>query len=779
METAPNQQQPGARGTDGNGRRSGHITAALLVVAVALMIPIGLLWDVYQRESTVTALTASALAVNFQARVTSNWRNEAQRVLALEAIANDKSALYMITDAAGLEVAQTGSVPSKPRLTRTASLVGPTGPIGEVAVTRTLIQSGTLTATCLFVLLSTVAFVVLRVTLRNGPLSWRGFTAAVAVTRQQGPIVTAESEREVEARLRIVFENSIDGIMTCLPSGIVVSCNPAACRLFDQPAAKLLGQNLGELVAPWGDADGNAKFPTGLHETVAQCKGGKQVPVEITVSDSRLKGVAQVIVIVRDITERKATHDRMAFLANYDSLTGLPNRGLFRDRLREGMKRAKRNGTTMALMFLDLDRFKVVNDSLGHEAGDRLLKHVSETLVHRLRAADTIALDSSENRITVSRLGGDEFTIILEDIGDKDDAALIARRVLEALNEPFVLRKQEIVISTSIGISLYPQDDTDLDGLIRHTDTAMYRSKALGRGTYCFFSPDMNAEAQAQLSLETNLRHALERNEFVLYYQPKADLHTGEIVGVEALIRWNRPGEAQVPPEQFIPLLEETGLILPVGAWVIRTACAELASWDRMGLPRLSLAVNLSPRQFRQQYLFQLIADTLEETEIAPYRLELELTESQLMEDTQTSRDILASVAKLGVRVAIDDFGTGHSSLSYLKRFSINTIKIDRSFVREITSDQDDSAIATAVLAMGHSLRLKVVAEGVETLHQADYLRALGCDEVQGYLLSPPLPAAKLVAWLKSRSSRILVPERESVTHSPDWAPSTLLSMDL
>ena len=567
--------------------------------------------------------------------------------------------------------------------------------------------------------------------------------------------------------------------MTFLPDGSILSCNPAAGQLFGRAPAELIGQSLQKWLAPYIDAQGNpVQFPAGLHETVVRRDDGTRFPVEVTVSESRLKGVPQLIAFIRDITERKAAQDRMAMLANYDSLTGLPNRVLFRDRLREGMKRAHRSRRVLGLMFLDLDRFKVVNDSLGHEVGDRLLQHVSQALTRCLRSADSVARHVGDDSITIARLGGDEFTIVVEDIGGSDDAAAIARRILESLIEPFVVDGEEIVITASLGISLYPPDTVDLDGLIRHTDMAMYRSKARGRNTYTFYSPDMNAEVEARLSLETSLRHALDRGEFNLLYQPKADLKTGRITGVEALIRWNRPGVGVVPPDQFISVLEETGLILPVGAWVIRTACADLATWDKLGLPVLTLAVNLSARQFRHQHLFQLIAETLAQARIAPHRFELELTESQLMDYTDASRAMLASIADLGVRVAIDDFGTGHSSLSYIKRFNIDTLKIDRSFVRDITKDDDDSAIATAVIALGRSLQLKVVAEGVETLHQADYLRALGCDEIQGYLLSRPLSSVQLVTWLgKYRSTRVLGVGERLTGEDPPLAE--LISLDL
>lgn len=695
--------------------------------------------ELSQAQAHLWATLAAGLAHQGSA-----WQERLRQLL--DDVESDPGAPAGVTlyTAKGLIVGTTRAQPGWPVQGRSAKVVIRGEEFGEVQVTRSLVPE-LLSAALVAALLAAAGFAIRRLGRRVTPVG--------AARTDPGPIV----REGTEDRLRVIFENSIDGIMTFLPDGQVLSCNPAAGQMFGLTPAQAIGRKLIELMDPPAGAAQGPEFPVGLYETVARRADGSTFAVEVTVSESRLEAVSQLIVFVRDITERKAALDRMALLANYDSLTGLPNRVLFRDRLREGMKRARRNGQVLGLMFLDLDRFKVVNDSLGHEVGDRLLQHVSRTLTRCLRSVDSVSRNLDDETVTVSRLGGDEFTVIVENIGGADEAALIARRILDALLEPFVSGGEEIVISSSIGISLYPHDDADLDGLIRHTDMAMYRSKALGRNTYSFYSANMNAEVEARLSLETSLRHALERREFSLLFQPKADLRTGRITGVEALIRWNRPGEGVVPPDRFITILEETGLILPVGAWVIRTACAELARWDSIGLPALSLAVNLSARQFRQQYLFQLISETLAQTRIAPHRLELELTESQLMEDNDASRITLSSIAEMGVRVAIDDFGTGHSSLSYLKRFSIDTLKIDRSFVREITRDEEDSAIATAVIALGRSLRLKVVAEGVETIHQADYLRALGCDEIQGYLLSRPLTSEQLIAWLGSyRGARVL-----------------------
>ena len=567
--------------------------------------------------------------------------------------------------------------------------------------------------------------------------------------------------------------------MTLRSDGTVLSCNPAAARLFGADAATLVGNNLAERIEPAPAVAFTAEqpLPPGTRVTLARRASGELFSIEMTISASRVRGEPQRVVILRDITERQAAQDRMAYLANYDSLTGLPNRALFRDRLAQAMKRAKRGGLQMGLMFLDLDRFKDVNDSLGHAAGDLLLQHVSRTLTQCLRLTDSVARVDARESYTLARLGGDEFTIILEQLDGPGEASLIARRILDALIEPCKIDGREVFISTSIGISLYPLDDSDLDGLIRHTDMAMYRSKARGRCTYSFYSADMSADVEARLSLEADLRRALERNEFTLHYQPKADLQTGWVTGVEALIRWVRPGEGMVSPDRFVAMLEDTGLILPVGAWVIQTACKEVASWERRGLPPLSLAVNLSARQFRHQHLIDLIRDTLLEQGLAPHRLELELTESQLMEDNDVSRALLSSLKSLGVKVAIDDFGTGHSSLSYLKRFSIDTLKIDRSFVREITTSEEDLAIATAIVALGKSLNLKVVAEGVETLQQADCLRALGCAEIQGYLLSRPQPADKLVHWLLDyRTTRKFLSSHPA--RDADSGPMTLFDLE-
>ncbi|MDE1949139.1 MAG: EAL domain-containing protein, partial [Burkholderiales bacterium] len=559
-------------------------------------------------------------------------------------------------------------------------------------------------------------------------------------------------------------------------AGRVLLCSPHAAQLLGAGAVEVCQRPISDWLTLLSGDPAAPLFENGQWETTARRQDGSTFAVELTVSEARLDQVSQYILIVRDITDRKLTQQRLMFLANFDSLTGLPNRALFRDRLTQAMARADRSARPMALMFLDLDRFKVINDSLGHEVGDQLLRHVAEALQLCLRQSDSVTRAGLDESFTVSRLGGDEFTVIAENLGGPDDAALIARRILEALESPFQLLGTELHVSCSIGISMFPGDDTDLDGLIRHTDMAMYRSKAIGGATYSFYSGELSAEIAARLMLENDLRRAVERQEFVLHYQPQAELGSGRIAGIEALMRWHPPGRGIVGPDRFIHVLEDSGLILPVGAWVVRTACRELAAMDRAGMPRLTLAVNLSARQFRQPLLARQVADALADAGVDPSRLEIELTESLVMEDSQASRKVLEELATMGVRVAIDDFGTGHSSLSYLKRFDIDTLKIDRSFVSELPHSAEDCAIATAIVAMGHSLHMKIVAEGVETAEQAAWLRGAGCDEVQGYLIGRPMPAAQFQTWMQRYAA-----DRSSSGFDPralDAAPTELITLD-
>jgi diguanylate cyclase (GGDEF)-like protein/PAS domain S-box-containing protein len=442
------------------------------------------------------------------------------------------------------------------------------------------------------------------------------------------------------------------------------------------------------------------------------------------------------IAVIQDISESKRaaaalkeSEEQFRQLAHYDSLTLLPNRALFYDRLSHGLAQARRNKSTLAVLFIDVDRFKHVNDTFGHMAGDQLLKQISHRLAQCVRGEDT-----------VGRLSGDEFAVVLTRISVPEDAATVAHKIVDALNHPFQLEGAELFVTASIGITVFPTDSTDQDTLIRNADVAMYRAKERGRNNYQFYTPEMNARTREMLSMESELRRALERDEFVLHYQPKVSLATGRITGVEALLRWRHPERGLVPPGDFIPLLEETGLVVQTGDWVLRAVCAQLKEWERAGLEPVPVAINLSARQFLSPNLGQTIKRVLGEHDVHSGLLEVEITESSIMTNAEEAIRTLEYLQTLGVQAAIDDFGTGYSSLSYLKRFPLRALKIDRSFVRDITTDVDDATITQAVISMAHSLGLKVIAEGVETEAQLEFLQRYGCDEVQGYLYSKPIP---------------------------------------
>jgi diguanylate cyclase (GGDEF)-like protein len=450
-----------------------------------------------------------------------------------------------------------------------------------------------------------------------------------------------------------------------------------------------------------------------------------------------------ILKTIRYAIERKESDQHFAFLSHYDKLTGLANRELFRDRLHQAMSRAERAGKLVALLFLDLDRFKSVNDTLGHLAGDELLVEVAARLKTCVRRSDTIA-----------RLGGDEFTIILEGLDAPVDAEIVCRKIIKSLEAPLLLRNHEIYVTTSIGVTFFPTDDNDLNGLLRNADAAMYRAKEEGRNKFHLFTADLSARAVKRLGIESALRHAVERQEFHLCYQPKISVQTGEILGAEALLRWENPQHGLVSPVDFIPVAEETGLIVPIGEWVLRRACADIRKWHAAGFDHVSVAVNLSARQFRHGELTSIVRRALQDSGIAPRQLELEITESLLMDDTEASQIALNELKALGTSIYLDDFGTGYSSLAYLKKFPIDGLKIDRSFIRDLPGDPDDEAITQAILALSQALRLHVVAEGVENEAQLDFLRRQGCEMVQGFLFSRPLLFDSFLEWLQRTSPR-------------------------
>jgi diguanylate cyclase (GGDEF)-like protein len=443
---------------------------------------------------------------------------------------------------------------------------------------------------------------------------------------------------------------------------------------------------------------------------------------------------------IRYALERMRAEKRLAHLASYDSLTGLVNRTTLVHRLNRAVARARRASKQVAVLFIDLDGFKPINDAFGHAVGDELLKLVATRLGTAVRATDTVA-----------RLGGDEFAIILEGIVDARDVARVAGKILDAINAPSTISGRETSISASIGIALFPSSGWEVSALLRHADAAMYRAKQNGAGLYQFFTQEMTAEAAERLTMERSLRRAVERDELVLYYQPEVDPVTGQVLGVEALVRWRHPDMGMVMPDRFLPLAEQSGLIKPIGEWVLRTACAQFVAWHRQELAPGRIAVNLSARELLRRDPSDTVFQVLKQSGLDPGSLELELAEGTLGTQAEAEMVNLSTLIAMGVRLAIDDFGTGYSSLSYLKRFPVDTLKIDGSFVRNLEVEPWDTAIVTAIIGLAHNLGLKVVAEGVETARQLAFLRAQGCDAVQGYFICPPLPADAFAAWLKGR----------------------------
>jgi diguanylate cyclase (GGDEF)-like protein len=440
---------------------------------------------------------------------------------------------------------------------------------------------------------------------------------------------------------------------------------------------------------------------------------------------------------MRRVVKRAEAH--LAYLAHIDPVTGLPNRHAFNERLSSALAKVNQFGGNVGLLLLDLDNFKIVNDTLGHPCGDKLLKLVSQRLLESLRSGDAIC-----------RIGGDEFAIILES-GSAAHGDSVAEKLLNALTAPFDVDVHEIYVTASVGISIYPDDARDMETLTRNADTAMYQAKGRGKNAWEKFHPELDQRVQKRLSLETNLRKALERGELMLYYQPQVSLRDGRLVGLEALLRWNHPELGMISPADFIPVAEESGLIVPIGRWVIRTACRQAAAWRDAGLGEVPVSVNLSARQTKDVHLVHDISGALRETGMKPSHLELEITETVLMENVHANVELLNRLQTEGIRLSIDDFGTGYSSMAYLKRFPIDQVKIDRTFVRDIPGDGDDEAITTAIIAMAHSLGLSVVAEGVETEEQLQFLRNAGCDIMQGYYFAEPRPPEQVAAFLKTR----------------------------
>jgi diguanylate cyclase (GGDEF)-like protein/PAS domain S-box-containing protein len=567
-----------------------------------------------------------------------------------------------------------------------------------------------------------------------------------------------------------ILDETSDFVGTADTDGRVISINPAGLAMLGLTAEAVVGRRLTEFHPPWaGEFIIQSCLPMTVRdgcwkgETALLTGAGREVPVSQVIVAHREGSSGEVryfSTIMRDISEVKLYEKQLEHQATHDALTGLPNRSLLGDRLQQAMAHAERYECKVAVLFLDLDQFKFVNDSLGHEVGDRLLIAVAERLRNAVRQGDTVA-----------RQGGDEFVVVLADIERLEDAADVARKLLAAMQPPLVIDGHELFVTASIGISLFPQDGTDVPTLLRHADMAMYRAKDEGRNSFQFFASDMNRCVVERLSMEGGLRHALEREEFLLYYQPQVDLASGQIIGVEALLRWNHPDLGLVPPAKFIPLAEETGLIVGIGNWVLRKACAQNKAWQDAGLPPIAVSVNISARQFRRQEMVDAVRQTLAATGLAARHLDLELTETMIMHEPERVTALLRQLSEMGVQISVDDFGTGYSSLNYLKRFPINKVKIDQSFVREITSDPDDAAVAKTIVSIAHDMHMKVIAEGTETEGQVNALRSYGCDEIQGYFFSRPLPPDEVAALLREGRRLAAPPHLET-------AQRTLLLVD-
>ena len=577
------------------------------------------------------------------------------------------------------------------------------------------------------------------------------FDTADRISGYLGVARDVTEEKALVQRLRLakqVFETAGEAIVVTDADTRIIDVNPAYLEITGFSREEVLGQTPSIVKSDRHDRSFYREMWHSLSTTGRwsgelwdRRKDGEVFPQWLTIDAIQDDNgrVINYVGLFKDFTQQKAVEMKLERMAYYDPLTGLPNRALFRDRLEHEIGVAQRSGDFVALMFLDLDRFKYVNDTLGHDIGDKLLVEAAQRILGSLRQSDTVA-----------RLGGDEFTVVLSAVKDVSHAAHVADKLIEDLQGAFRIQGNEVYIGASIGLALYPQDGEDFVTLTKNADTAMYRAKHSGRGRYQCFTAEMDTLNSRRLAIEIGLRSALTLGELRLQYQPKLAIDTRQVLGFEALLRWTHPELGELSPSEFIPLAEDIGMIAPIGNWVIREACAQARSWHEAGYPALHVSVNLSVRQFQHESLVDEVRSALEDCGLAPETLEFELTEGLLMEDAERSSQIMHALRALGPGISIDDFGTGYSSLSYLKKFPIQTLKIDRSFVRDIVTDKDDAAIVRAIVSMTDNLRLNVVAEGVETAEQHEFLRRVGCTQVQGYHYAPPLDSGQVLCYLKT-----------------------------
>jgi diguanylate cyclase (GGDEF)-like protein/PAS domain S-box-containing protein len=577
-------------------------------------------------------------------------------------------------------------------------------------------------------------------------------------------VLYAIERKKAEDKLRLfrsLLDQTVDAISVVEPEiGRFLDYNESTCRLTGYSHHDLNNMHIDDLKMfsagslVWRDYVKTLRGKqSDVFESKLSKKDGGIVPIEISTRFINQENDNYIVSVIRDISERKRAQKEIQKLAYFDTLTSLPNRTLFEDRLRIAIENARRNDEQVAVMFLDLDRFKRINDSLGHNIGDKLLQQVAGRLKHSVRNTDTVTmLRQDDFSAVLARQGGDEFTLLASGIRRSTDVAHLGQRILANLRNPIYIGDQELVVSGSIGVAFYPEDGQDTITLLRNADTAMYQAKQKGRDKVVFYTAAMNADAQKLITLETELRTALAEDQLLVHYQPKFSINPKKLVGMEALIRWQHPEQGLLYPGDFLPVAEESGLIGPIGDWVLETVCHQIRDWQDHGVQPVKVSVNISNQQFHSGKLDETVANLLARTGIAADYLELELTENIIMENVHIAMELLDKIKLMGVMISIDDFGTGYSSMSYLKRLPVDILKIDRSFVSDIVENPEDSAIARSIITLGHSLDLKVIAEGVENNAQLEQLAKEGCDEIQGFLFSRPI-SAELIEQQLSRTT--------------------------